>query len=105
MNIEQAKKARELLTKIEHFEKSNLYKSVDHIIKANAPFYFGHDEFRHNDTGYSTFTTTKAFASQILTEEELSKIEEEYLYFIERVSKILEKKKQHMIFELAKIGL
>lgn len=104
MTIDEAKKAKELLRKLENLESSILFQSVHNVAQVKAPFLFGHDGYTWEKTGRSSQAVTKSSLSNLLSKEEIDKIEEEYLYFMERVEKIIKKKHLSIVEEIQNIG-
>lgn len=104
MTIDEAKKAKELLRKLENLESSILFQSVLNVTQVKTPFLFGHDRYTWEKTGYSSQSVTKSSLSNLLSKEEIDKIEEEYLYFMERVEKIIKKKQLSIVEEIQNIG-
>lgn len=104
MTINEAKKAALLLSKLDKFESSTIFKLVHHLTQDKAPFYFGHDGYTFKGQGYSSFSVTKSSLTSFFSKEEIDKIEEEYLYFIERVEKIVSKKHLSIVEEIQNIG-
>lgn len=103
MKKEKAIEAITIIKRIEELQKSNAFKICNHVLNYNAPFSFGHNYFLVEGKHLPEIEYSRGHTCNTFTLDEKNEIQDEYIRFIERINKILNRKINKLENELSNL--
>ena len=101
MKKEKVIEGMSIVKKIEELQKSNVSEICNNVLVHNAPFRFGHNYMENKGDHLSQTEYSRGHTCLTFTVEEKEEVQDEYIRFIERVKKMLDRKIKRLEKELA----